>query len=273
MNFTESINLTEKDFAKYAQVVHPPKWQSIDVSKKPEAEMREILNVYLSIECPSTVEELQQQIKPNLPWADDHFIQERVSGLPLNPGETWKTWPWGLSADKFRTEGEQFSHTYAERYWPKQAGLFPGGKPPLSIPALINGIRGIRYKYGDLWDVVNLLRREPLTRQAYLPVWFPEDTGVSHGERVPCSLGYHWLLRGTSLHTAYYIRSCDIVRHFRDDLYLTARLTLWMIDQLRTADPLWRLVKPGSFNFHCVSMHSFVNDWRKLCKELGVTQS
>ena len=30
-------------------------------------------------------------------------------------------------------------------------------------------------------DVIDLLEREPFTRQAYLPIWFPEDTGAFHG--------------------------------------------------------------------------------------------
>ena len=66
--------------------------------------------------------------------------------------------------------------------------------------------------YGDLDDVVTLLTNDPLTRQAFLPMWFPEDTGVVHGTRVPCSLGYHFMQRDGRLSITYYIRSCDIVR-------------------------------------------------------------
>jgi len=238
------------------------KWQSIDVSTKPEMKMRECLNVSFQVNTQGidAWSHYHNDIKPNWPWAEDHF-QERVAGEPLNPGEQWKNWPWALSADKFRTEGEKFSHTYMERYWPKLAGDDEHSTKGF--------LRGIRYPYGDLNDVVNHLLGDPLTRQAYLPVWFPEDTGVVHGERVPCSLGYHWILRNGYLHTTYYIRSCDFFRHFRDDLYLSIRLSIWLLRQLQETEQesdhrRWNDVKLGFFTFHCVSLHMFINDWNRL---------
>jgi hypothetical protein len=231
--------------------------------------MREVLNVSFQVST-SWIENLTKyrgDIKPNLPWADDHFL-ERVSGQPLNPGEQWKNWPYALSADKFRTEGGgKFSHTYMERYWPKDAESH-WDRP-------VGPRMGIRYPYGDLNDVVSHLLGDTSTRQAYLPVWFPEDTGVVHGERVPCTLGYHFIQRNGYFHATYYIRSCDFVRHFRDDLYLTVRLWLWVLDQLREreaevakrtgdAHQFWHQIRLGMFTFHCVSLHCFVHDWNKL---------
>jgi hypothetical protein len=67
-----------------------------------------------------------------------------------------------------------------ERYWPKYINWAQDEEPQ-------DAMFGIRYNYGDLNDVVDLLARSPATRQAVLPVWFPEDTGAVHGERVPCS--------------------------------------------------------------------------------------
>jgi len=247
----------------------PANWQSIDVSAKPEAEMRELIHVDFRVLLPKTdLEHYRQDIQPNLPWADHHFLQERVSGQPINPGWTWKTWPWGNSADKFRREGEQFSHSYAERYWPKYAGFLNdvGGAIPDDFElSRVEANRGVRYQYGDLNDVIDLLVRDPGTRQAWLPVWFPEDTGVAHGERVPCTLGYHFLRRHDSLHIYYPIRSCDFTRHLRDDLYLTVRLLLWVLEQCQQRDPEnWSKVRPGMFSFWAGSLHCFINDYRKL---------
>ncbi|MCO5760314.1 MAG: thymidylate synthase [Chromatiaceae bacterium] len=238
-------------------VLHPEHWQSTKVGHLPEAQMHELIHVTFQTLLPTRdLDHYRRDIEPNLPWADDHFEQERVSRHPINPGETWKRWPWGHSADKFRTAGEQFSHSYAERYWPKHANQTTGGfLDEQERPAH----RGVRFAYGDLQDVVELLQRDPLTRQAYLPVWFPEDTGVVHGERVPCTLGYHWMMRNGQLHTYYAIRSCDILRHMRDDWYLTVRLTLWLLDQLG-----WEDVRPGLFTFWAGSLHCFVNDLRFL---------
>lgn len=271
VNFEKAINFVINGFRIGARDVHTEKWQSIDISKRPEAAMKEQTNVSFEVADYSTGLELdpyRHHIQPNLPWADRHFELERVSGLPINPGTTWKEWPYANSAEKFQAGGV-FSHTYAERYWPKWAGKTPGGDAPrgsLQIMAATDWRKGIRYDYGDLLDVVDLLAREPYTRQAYLPVWFPEDTGVVHGERVPCSLGYHFLMRDHKLQIAYFIRSCDLVRHFRDDLYLTVRLQLWVLEQLKIRDPgyTWKDIWPGNFFFWCGSMHCFINDWRKM---------
>ena len=114
----------------------------------------------------------------------------------------------------------------------------------------------------DARDVVAHLAHDPQSRQAYLPIWFPEDTGKTT-VRVPCTLGYHFIQRHKFLHCTYYIRSCDAVRHMRDDIYLTVRLQLWMLEQLRLIDPDWKLVKPGLFTMHIVSLHMFRNDFIK----------
>lgn len=265
--------------------VHTERWQGFDISKRPEAQMREVLN--FSFQTPMPTEQLEYyraQILPNLPWADDHF-EERVSGW-FNPGETWKQWPWALKADQSRKHGpnkDEFSHTYGTRYWPrvKKGVLHPSPFCDDVEPIPVNDeMHGHYFRYGDLNDVVDLLRREPLTRQAYLPVWFPEDTGAVEGQRVPCTLGYHWIVRGGFLHVFYPIRSCDFYRHFRDDLYLTVRLTLWILDELRkpvsTKSKLiagesvpfdWQKVKPGFFTMWIGSFHLFINDYRKLYGE------
>lgn len=268
-NFNAAIRAVGEQMRYQAHDVKPGRWQSKDFSKDPASQMKEVLNVSFQVITTeqSDLDYYRRDIQPNLPWADDHFL-ERVGGVPLNPGVQWANWPWALSADKFRTEtGGKFSHTYMERYWPKYATAYY--EPKLKeIQRDLNA--GIRYDYGDLYDVVHHLLGDPGSRQAYLPVWFPEDTGVVHGERVPCSLGYHWIQRGGHLHTSYYIRSCDFFRHFRDDLYLTFRLTYWLLDQLRNCEdvqdnpPVWGDVKLGLFTFHCVSMHMFINDWNKL---------
>jgi hypothetical protein len=274
-SFAKAIDWTGELMRTSAYEVRGSRWQSTDVSTKPEMRMKEILNHSFQVNVRSEdIETLQKDIMPNLPWAEDHFL-ERVGGKPLNPGETWRSWPWALSADKFRTEGEKFSHTYMERYWPKSAGMTDLQSDKFACDQFYN--HGIRYEYGDLNDVVTHLLGDPLSRQAYLPVWFPEDTGVVHGERVPCSLGYHWILRNGYLHTSYYIRSCDFVRHFRDDLYLSIRLTVWLLNQLRdkqTEESVWpgdwKDVKLGFLTFHCVSMHCFVNDWNQMYARVAV---
>jgi thymidylate synthase len=249
--------------------VHSDRWQGVDISKKPEMQMYELLNY--SFQTPLSgyvkLEQLQAEIKPNLPWADEHFEKERMSGHPINPGETWKTWPWGNSADKFRdANGGQFNHSYAERYWPKYAGKTGGGvvsdefkqQWPMAH-------HGIRYEYADVNDLVNHLVEDPLSRQAYMPVWFPEDG--SHNDRKPCSIGYHFILRNGYFHVVYQLRSCDFYRHFRDDVYLTVRLHRWIFDEIRKrcdAKSMWKKASYGMYVMHITSLHVFKNDFRAL---------
>lgn len=227
----------------------------------------ELLNYTMSVPLKGdNLDSYRFAIAPNLPWADDHFL-ERVSGQPLNPGQTWKTWPWASSADKFRAEGKalctqipdeqkQFNHTYMERYWPKYAGLddqvIPGDRPYNF---------GIRNEYGDLRSLVELLANEPYTRQAWIPIFFPEDTGIGDGGRKPCTLGYQFICRDMQLHVYYPLRSCDFIRHWQDDVYLTVRLLLWVLDECKKISPaFWSQVTPGSYTMHCTSLHIFEND-------------
>jgi len=246
--FTAATEHFRRQLKAHGKWVENATWQGMDVSAKPEMRMRELSFQSFQVPMPYFGFMMAEDIKPNLPWADNHF-EERVGGEPINPGVEWANWPWGNSADKFRDENGQFNHNYMERYWPKYAGA--------DTPPFIN--HGIRFQYGDLNDVVSLLEREPLTRQAFLPVWFPEDTGAKNG-RVPCTLGYHFMVRNDHLHVVYYIRSCDLVRHFQDDCYLTTRLALWLLDELRKRDNGWHNVSLGLYMMHISSLHCFAND-------------
>lgn len=239
-----------------ASRVNTGSWQSTDISNDPSMDTYELLNHSFQVAVSSEdLTPFREDIKPNLPWADDHF-EERINGWPLNPGKQWANWPWANKADTFRNKDGQFSHTYMERYFPKFAGIYLDDTYP--VEGRPHG--GIRFSYGDLADVVQLLVKYPDTRQAYLPVWFPEDTGCVHGQRIPCSLGYHFIQRHDHLHCVYYLRSCDIYRHFRDDVYLTVRLMLWVLDACRALSSTWDSVKPGIFTMHITSLHMFVND-------------
>lgn len=253
-----------------APAVDANSWQS---TKAPQP-MPELFNRSISfdlngVDAPTL---LARAFRPNLPWADIHFYGERVSGRPLNPGRSWRIWPYAQSAAKHRVgqdedEDPPFDHSYAERYWPKYAGMTKGGEwegGPFEAPeCLVPGpIQGIRDEYGDLADLLHNLQKDPLTRQAYLPVWFPEDLmGARNGRRVPCTLGYHFIRRDDRLHIIYPMRSCDFVRHFRDDVYLTALLLVWVLRSLQKMDSTnWRDVTTGTFTMHITSLHMFQQD-------------
>lgn len=231
-------------------------WQSQDISSRPEMVTHELANVSIVMGLPQTVHTLAKRTGAHLPWAEDHF-QERVGGEPLNPAPSEAWWPFASKKNGTTNEehrmGVEFAHTYPERMWPVHAG-YPHPERPAHTTHW-----GIRFRYGDLQDVVNLLIKQPGTRQAFLPIWFPEDTGVVHGERVPCTLGYHFMMRDDQLQITYYMRSCDLIRHFQDDVYMAGRLAQWVRDQLNNHLHN-RVYDVGELVMHIVSLHCFAGD-------------
>lgn len=242
-----------KDFLQLKPLM-TGEWQSQDISDKPMLATRELLHESFMMALPGDIEQLAERVNPNLPWAEDHF-QERVGGEPLNPPPSEQWWPFAQQGNAEHKQGEKFSHTYPERMWPRYPleDWFWKDKSANTIKPM----HGIRYEYGDLQDVVNQLKRGPLTRQAYLPIWFPEDTGAIEGQRVPCTLGYHFIIRGDRLSITYYIRSCDFMRHFRDDVFMAGRLAQWMVEQLKPDHPELGV---GDLVMHIVSLHVFEGD-------------
>lgn len=246
-----------------APLVATGEWQSQDISDKPMLATHELTNVSFDMAIPNDPAQLAELTGAHLPWAEDHF-QERVGGEPLNPSPSEEWWPFAQKVNREHKseEGGMFSHTYPERMWPKYAG--DGGPIGLEKQELRdNPLRGIRFEYGDLQDVVDQLTRGPMTRQAFLPIWFPEDTGAVHRKRVPCTLGYHFLIRDGKLQITYYMRSCDLIRHFQDDVYMAGRLAQWMVAELNeTATGKGETLRlgVGTLIMHIVSLHCFAGD-------------
>lgn len=273
-DFRSAIARADLTMQVASELVLNERWQGIDTSSKPEMATHEIRHFHMQVPMLDDLGALRQSIEPNVPWADNHF-EERVCGQPINPGVEWATWPYAHKAASFLVDGK-FNHNYMERYWPKHAGEITPSlvaddyKDLLKENEYTDGgirmgnepLRGIYHEYGDLKDVVAQLVNEPTTRQAVLPVFFPEDTGAIHRSRVPCSLHYHFMMRNGALDVSYALRSCDLMRHFRDDIYLTARLLLWVLDEARKMDKGWRRVRPGDFIMQISSLHCFRNDYR-----------
>lgn len=259
-----------------APVVHSKRWQGVTIANNPHMACKELLHRSFAVELiTEDLEHYRWDTCAEMPWADDHF-EERVSGYPMNPGTQWAEWSqnkrYGDGAKSFLDNRGKFNHNYMERYWPRFAGQveaptataqewrqqFSDQTRGVGTPPVPN--RGILYEYGQLIDVVDLLADDPYTRQAYLPVWFPEDTGGG-SKRAPCTIGYHFIMREERLDINYHIRSCDLYKHFRNDLYLTVRLLLWVLEKVRKRNPEWKDVKPGRFVMQIGSLHLFKPDW------------
>lgn len=277
--FDEIIEQLRIELRDDADVVHSRRWQGIEIAENPNMACLELQHVHFVVDMEGYDQDLEayaDHIKPDLPWCDSHF-EERICGFPINPGTEFKNWPWnkGRGAESFLDRRGKFNHNYMERYWPKMAGMID--RPTANktefrsqlkdyremMGQVPNPHKGIMYDYGDLDDVVDLLLDDPLTRQAYLPIWFPEDTGGG-AKRAPCTIGYHFMMRNERLSVNYHIRSCDFVKHFRNDIYLTVRLLDWVLRKCASRDAKWKDVRMGDFIMQIGSMHSFRPDWELL---------
>jgi hypothetical protein len=237
--------------------IHRGKWQTLDVTDSMLHATRELRNVSLFYTVPDRQIDLAKEVQPDLPWADEHHA-ERVGREPLNPAPSFLRWPHhGGSSARHLDSTERFSHTYPERFWPTRAGY---------AAATGTTNRGLWYEYGDLDGVVGQLVENPLTRQAVLPVWFPEDTGATD-RRVPCSLAYHFMADGDGRLSVYYsLRACDFVRHFHNDVYFACRLLQWVVMQVNGRHEDKWLFTTGELNMTISSLHAFMGDEDRLLR-------
>lgn len=211
-------------------IVQTSSWQG---TKQPPA-MVEILHVSEKIQMLDDPSDLSDAVNAKQPWANIHF-KERVQGFPSNPDPSHEM--WASNTNDFKSDGAIFSHTYSERLWPRSL------------------YKGIRFKVGDLNSIVELLKKEPDTRQAYLPMYMHEDiTAAIQGERVPCSLGWHFIIRDNKLNIMYNMRSCDAMRHLQNDLYFANKLAIWIANQTQLNIDL------GTLHFVATSLHCFEAD-------------
>lgn len=206
----------------------------------------ELMHVQEMFEVGQHASAWAEVVKPNLPWANDHF-EERICGEPLNPSPSEAWWPFARNGNAEHKKADfKFSHTYPERFWPRWAEKDSNTHVPN---------HGIRFEYGDLNILIEVLRQNPYSRQAYLPIWFPEDlTAACLGERVPCSMGYHFIYNPAhqGLDCVYTMRSCDLVRFYRDDVYMAGRLLQHVASAVDSA--------PAKLVINIANLHCFPGD-------------
>lgn len=245
--FKRSYTYLREQMMARGMPVDTGQWQSQD--DVPMTQTRELTFVRFDLDVPSTAIELAADVEPNLPWAEDHFL-ERVSGFAYNPPPSAASWPFAQAGHEDHTDDHgRFSHTYPERLWPY--GMNPSA--PNDYLALTLHNTAAIGELGDLDNLVRLLQDHRHTRQAFIPIWWPCDGMMAGALRVPCTIGYHFMIRDDRLHCHYFMRSCDMLRHLRDDIYMAGRLMQWISEQLPHTTP-------GRLTMNCTSMHVFEGD-------------
>jgi len=181
-------------------------------------------------------------------WADAEFA-ERISGKRINPGEAWKLnkpmW------EEFLTVRGDFDYTYSDRM----------------NRSAFNDWNGVdqhnTYLHNTyLNHIISLLKYDKDTRKAVLSIFDTKtDADRLDGHaRIPCSMYYQFLIRdsnhGKQLNIIYNQRSCDLVGHCGDDIYLAWLLMEYIAEKVG--------VKHG-YLFHQIgSLHVYQKDWWKL---------
>jgi thymidylate synthase len=202
------------NFLANAKQSRNQEWQSVAIDdRNPTVDIR---NLFFEFEGNSPYDR---------EWCQATFA-ERVSGIPMNPGESYKIWPY-RTEDFLNKEGK-FSHTYMER--------------------MVN-----------LEDVISRLNKNPFTRQAILSIWTKEDElDLDDPVRVPCSIFYHFQYTNGELDMTYSIRSCDIRRHLANDLYLANCLLSYVSHKAN--------MLPGKLYVWVGNLHCFESDIYSLKK-------
>jgi hypothetical protein len=178
----------------------------------------------------------------NLDWVDAEF-KERISEIPINPGEAWKIrrdiWEEFLIEDEFDKPNKYFDYTYSERY----------------------------SACNQLQRIIEYLKKDRNSRRAILNMFigpdftveqddsgsFPGDlVGLEKRRRVPCSVTYSWLYRNEKLNIFYHMRSSDFYTHFVNDMQLTALLNQYVSKQIG--------VEPGILTVYINSLHAYYKD-------------
>lgn len=216
-NFKEAKNEIKRDLNELGTEVFAG-YQSKQVDREAFT-TKELQNYDYRVLQPRLVD-----LEPPVPeWVDAEWCErlEGIEGRPVNPGEAYK-----LRRELWDDlmEGDRFAYTYSER--------FALAEVPLMI---------------------RKFRQNLESRQIYVSIWFPDVDVQNIGvKRVPCTLGYHFMLRNGRLDITYYMRSSDFSTHFDNDCFLAIRLQEYVA---------WKLEVPlGNFTHVINSLHVYAKD-------------
>jgi len=104
--------------------------------------------------------------------------------------------------------------------------------------------------YWQLPEVIKHLNntKDYPDRQGLMAIWKPLDIMFVEGSEVPCSIAYHFLLRGGCLRLVYYMRSLNL-ETWPNDVYLSRVVRDYVACQIGAS--------PSSIMFLVGSLHTF----------------
>lgn len=165
-----------------------------------------------------------EEVIKQFAWVHEEF-NERINPHFVNPGNAWNlrynTWK------KFMKDGK-FEYTYNER---------------LNLKENLN-------------KIVKHFRNDLNSRRVAINIYDASKDldKLATVERVPCSLGYSFIIRNSELHMFYSMRSSDLYSHFLNDVSL-ARMFQNFLAQKIGSD-----IKVGWLQMNINSLHAYRED-------------
>lgn len=250
--FSEAI----RDVMEMGIVVNPKMYQNKNIAGNDDFTTKEVMSYQYCLCSPLKGEmdltPLYVTDTRNEEWVAEEF-KERVywSGAQtfMNPGLAWKireeVWkPFLIKAGQLKGS---FEYSYNERFRFR--------------------IRSWDLNKADKWDnnlhtVIELLKKDPDTRKAVLPIFSLGDVRYNDGsKRIPCSMYYNFMVRPDSkgvkrVNLIYHQRSSDVFTHFGNDVALAWK----MIDYVAHKTGY----KSGNLTHNIDSLHAYKINWDSL---------
>lgn len=223
--YPEAINEIRRDLKEMGVRHFTKTMQNKNIEGNPDFATLELQNYIYTIINPDL-----RHLEPTQPWANAEWAERQlgIQGNPVNPGTAWElrsdVWKQFLVQNDRSTAEVEFDYSYSERF----------------------------AMYDQVHHVIERLKEDKGSRQLYVTVWAGWDSHKLGKARVPCSLGYHFMMRGGQLNMTYFMRSCDFSTHFQNDLYLARMLQTYVAQAAE--------VPPGQFTHFIASMHVYQKD-------------
>jgi thymidylate synthase len=227
-----------RDMHEMSQIVKPKSMQNKDIEGDDDYITKEIqhyIYTLTGLDDPKNLFLFEDEAARL--WCAEEF-KERINTGQRNPGDAWKlrrkVW------EPFLNLFGRFDYTYSGR---------------------------LNYTE-NLALIIKELAANPDTRQTWLPIFWPEDVRkMRSDQRIPCSLGYHFMIREGQLNLTYIQRSADLAQHFGNDVMLAWLMMEYVTNQLLL---LGVDIKIGYLTHHVFSLHTYKKDWNKL--EVGISK-
>lgn len=186
---------------------------------------------------------------------EDSRVCKELIGASFYLGE-WADLKEAMIARGFSPEFAEAD--FQDRFYSINPGTAIDLDPTGVLKNHLNDEGRLAYTYGERlfyqWShLIEYLKKEPYGRQGLMTVWDPYlDIFQLDNKRVPCSIGYQFFIRDfggkKKLQMIYYIRSCDILGCFPNDIY-TASRTIEYIAEAVGAEPSLIVFMVGSLHY------------------------